>query len=179
MVSVSSSRFISLDPKISSEIKNIFDSQNTSKFVENLISKHDNIYYITNNNKIEMYAMITSCEKLRFKSVPENEIKYCGYLYNFIFKPESKYVETNKQYLDLLLTEIDKKHKKIVFHLPIDNKTNKLMHPITEYLGSKFNAGCIQRGSYQEYTSLKPLEAPVHSKINFEHYDPVGNCVHL
>jgi hypothetical protein len=137
--------------------------------------KSDELYYIQNDD-FTMMIMVTKPKTMKFSSLKYEQLLSCSILYNFIFKPDSDCVEDNKRGLDLLLAEVSKKHKNIAFVLPVDSVTQKLMHPVMEYFGSKFTAGNVERSIYREFTNL-PIKKVTPFEPNLDHYDPIGNVV--
>jgi hypothetical protein len=171
----------SLPALVRTEMKNMFSDVNGAKtsLAANIIDKkNDHVFYVK-NDKVTTFIMVTKPKTMKFNSLKYEQLQNCNVLYNFVFDPKTSLVEYNKQCIDLMITAIIAKFPKLVFVLPVDPHTFKLMHPVMEYFGSKFNAGSIERSAFQEFTNLTIVKEITKFSPNLDNYDPIGNVLYL
>lgn len=182
VVDVKSVCFGAADVKLKNDLAAFFKRINDNKTTLNVNivdKKNDEIFYIKNGENV-MFIMVTKPKTMKFTSLKYDDLQKCSILYNFAFEPSSALVEGNKVMLDALMAAVIAKHQNIAFVLPVDPVTHKLMHPVMEYLGSKFNKGNIERSVYAEFTNLSVKQVAVANfSPDLDHYDPIGNVVYL
>ncbi len=178
---VKSAVFSSISNVVKQDLNNFFKdvgANSTTLGVNVVDKKTDKVFYVENGGEIILMMMVTKPKTMKFTSLKYADLQKCDILYNLIFKPESGLIESNKLWIDMILSEITKTHKCLAFVLPVDPTTHKLMHPVMEYFGSKFNSGNIERSIYMEFTNL-PVIKTEKFEPNLEHYDPIGNVLFL